>query len=369
MGAQGGMISNLQVLRAVAALSVVYYHTDFRIFGVHVDMGGVALFFVISGFIMTYISRSSTDGFLSKRLIRIVPLYWFATIFALVWFNFGFSNPTYVYPLWAQWAANNPSQILTWFKEHAFALRTPDHAWAISRSLLFLPSPELPVLGVGWTLNLEMFFYLLFAGALTISRKWAPLICAAILTFIIILARNNACGSICNTYGHGYIVYFVLGIGCFYIWRWLEPLAIRHANQTAVCCWAVLALWLASLFAPNHPVMVLVGGFAIPAAVVLAALFLHSVGRVATNKTALTLGAASYSIYLMHTIAIETFRTAGTTIEFLAPNSITGMAASIAASVALSLIVYYWFEEPVLRRLRKRRAIGQASGAAAIPAE
>ena len=49
------MISNIQVLRAFAALAVVFYHTGYFIDGrVHTDFQGVAVFFVISGFIMVY---------------------------------------------------------------------------------------------------------------------------------------------------------------------------------------------------------------------------------------------------------------------------------------------------------------------------
>jgi len=53
-------ISNLQVLRGSAALAVVVYHTAYvlPLFG-HTDFSGVAFFFAISGFIMTYITRHS----------------------------------------------------------------------------------------------------------------------------------------------------------------------------------------------------------------------------------------------------------------------------------------------------------------------
>ena len=46
---------------------------------------GVDLFFVISGFIMVYVSRDvfgkpgAAIDFLHRRIIRIVPLYWIAT--------------------------------------------------------------------------------------------------------------------------------------------------------------------------------------------------------------------------------------------------------------------------------------------------
>ncbi|CAN7314934.1 acyltransferase [Bosea sp. LjRoot9] len=365
---QSETISNIQVLRGIAALSVVYYHTDFRVFGIHIDLGGVALFFVISGFIMTYISRASTDGFLVKRLIRIVPLYWFATIFALVWFNFGFANPTYVYPLWAKWLVSDPIQIVNWFAAQASTLQTPAHAWALVRSLLFLPSAEPPILGVGWTLNLEMFFYLLFSAALAISRQWAPAICVAFLGSLIIATQTAACGPICGAYGHGYIAFFILGIGCYYAWRWMEPIAIRNAASTAILCWLVFAVWLAGQFVPSSRATIVIGGHVVPTAVVLAALLLHSIGRRAANRPMLALGAASYSIYLMHTIVLDTFRAAGTSISWLATNDLVGMILSITASVVVSFGVYSWFEVPILRLLR-RLSPGRPIIPQGVPAE
>ena len=73
--------NNIQILRGLAALAVAHYHTGALIFGVHTDFSGVCVFFVISGFIMNHINRTDADQFRVKRLIRIVPLYWFASAF------------------------------------------------------------------------------------------------------------------------------------------------------------------------------------------------------------------------------------------------------------------------------------------------
>src|SRR5258708_6315545 len=76
-------------------MSVVFYHLSMQLRWMGASnvtlstlAAGVDLFFIISGFIMVY----STDGgtnvspfkFLERRLIRIVPLYWIATAFAVV---------------------------------------------------------------------------------------------------------------------------------------------------------------------------------------------------------------------------------------------------------------------------------------------
>jgi hypothetical protein len=62
---------------------------------------GVSIFFGISGFIMTHITRASADGFMTARLIRILPLYRIATIAMLIWKGCGFANPFYAVPAWS----------------------------------------------------------------------------------------------------------------------------------------------------------------------------------------------------------------------------------------------------------------------------
>jgi exopolysaccharide production protein ExoZ len=80
-------IFNLQILRGLAALGVVFLHTGFPLPGDwHTDFFGVSTFFVISGFIMCFITRDPNGGdahagsILIRRAIRIVPLYWLFTL-------------------------------------------------------------------------------------------------------------------------------------------------------------------------------------------------------------------------------------------------------------------------------------------------
>src|SRR5262249_39195350 len=90
----GSSLLAIQILRAVAALGVLFYHTAHEVaartgvtvpFGeLVVGAGGVDLFFVISGFVMVYASErlfaqpGATRIFFLRRLARILPLYWAA---------------------------------------------------------------------------------------------------------------------------------------------------------------------------------------------------------------------------------------------------------------------------------------------------
>ena len=137
---------HIQALRGIAASLVVLSHALdvivehrilpewFRPVGFSIGGLGVATFFVISGFIMVTISYddfgsvSKSLRFAKRRLIRIVPTYWIATLVAFALYQ--------IAPL-----SRKPSLV------------------ELVQSLTFVPYPTepgldmQPVLGQGWTLN------------------------------------------------------------------------------------------------------------------------------------------------------------------------------------------------------------------------
>lgn len=150
LGTQNEKFNSIQILRGLAALLVVIDHTlqhtltdPPRILGVF-GAFGVSIFFVISGFIIAYIhSGGFTPGnFMRRRIMRVVPLYWICTLFLAVC------------------AIVLPSL----FKTTVF---TPEY---LLKSMAFLPMavPGIPddwrpLLKPGWSLNYEIFFYVLFS--------------------------------------------------------------------------------------------------------------------------------------------------------------------------------------------------------------
>jgi exopolysaccharide production protein ExoZ len=140
----------IQYLRGFAAMAVLASHSLLYPL-VSQDMGfarlgwlGVILFFVISGFIMVVVTgeaRFSAPDFLRRRFIRVVPMYWIATLLAAA---------------------------LAYFAPQIFKTTVYDTTQLIL-SLLFVPfyNPASgglhPLYKLGWTLNYEMFFYVCFA--------------------------------------------------------------------------------------------------------------------------------------------------------------------------------------------------------------
>jgi len=335
------VLSNLQVLRGVASLGVVFYHTDFRLPGDwHTEFFGVSMFFVISGFIMCFITRDNADDFLKMRLIRIVPMYWLCS-FALLFFMFRF-------------AVFKPS---TWLIPPVW--RPEEPIWTyVGRSLLFLPSEKSPLLGVGWTLNFEIYFYAVFALALWVNRRLAPLIVAAIL-MAVFYSDGTACTLFfCHYYSHGYIHFFLAGIGVYYAWRLLAhhipriPTIIACGLLVAICYGSqFLYPWWGQTVEPHLGWWWTVSP---PVVIVASALFAETSGGVVRWKPLVLFGDASYAIYLTHTIFFEVSR--GTIQRWFnlptPKESTTMMLVYVAVALGIGVVVHLFVEKPMLRTIR-----------------
>lgn len=155
-------IASIQALRAVAAWLVVLHHAhqvffDFvaaSVVGWIISARGavgVDLFFVVSGFVMMIATGSKAPAagtFLLRRLGRIAPAYWLATVlFACVLLAFpaALKPPFRLDPVHFMLSASFTSSLV------------PDHFF--------------PVLSVGWSLNFEMLFYLLLAAAIALAAR------------------------------------------------------------------------------------------------------------------------------------------------------------------------------------------------------
>jgi exopolysaccharide production protein ExoZ len=171
----------LQSMRALAALLVVFDHAadlaaghglptePLHSFALFAGAQGVALFFLLSGFIMVYTTPGHAESrpverarrFAARRILRVVPLYWLLTALIAI--------PTFV-----------------------LSLMRPVHITLADdlRSFLFIPYADFaghmtPILPVGWTLNYEMAFYALFAATLLLPRRLRTLTLLSTLTLAV----------------------------------------------------------------------------------------------------------------------------------------------------------------------------------------
>jgi len=320
------MLGTLQALRAFAAISVVVYHSGYLVFGVHTDLGGVTLFFVISGFISCHIPEKDQNRnaarFLLRRIKRILPLYWLATFVLL--------------------ACTGSLFTLPW--QH------------IVLSLLFIPHDgkygAFPVLGVGWTLNIEMACYVLFATAMWLLPKAAPLLAAAAILSArwLVTSTFPEASSATHHASSLYAEAFVAGILVWLIWsrcsdriknwrlpKWLFPLTIT-SYAIIMIVWSNAAQeWPDLYFRASVIAMTVI--------LTIVSVVSASAGADVQHPWIMTLGGASYALYLVHTIVQSIGHRNGLVVDgpFVA-------ALYVCVCVGLSLAIYRWIE-PVLARL------------------
>ncbi len=362
------MITNLQLLRAFAALAVVQYHTAFPLLkNNQTAFQGVAIFFVISGFIMTHIvlrddKEASGISFILHRIIRIVPIYWFSISAFIMLSNLGLLNLPYTLPRVFNLAANDPASFLKWI---ASAFDTSYFtAASILKTYFFIPyfdingNPQ-PILGVGWTLNIEMFFYVCFALALSFGKKIAPPLAALIVLAVSMLGQITINPSpAIRLYSSAYTPHFVAGIAVYYIWKALALLS-EKSRKILFPILGTSGLILFMYVEVASPAKLLQTQLwlrlTMPAVLVFSMLLYHSCGWRIKNSFVLALGAASYALYLTHTIVFELLRQPAIYYKWLDfQSSIYGFLIAVCLAVVIALLVHYYVEVPALGFLRKK---------------
>lgn len=337
----------IQMLRFVAAFMVVATHATFYL-GSRIDPAvplwqagaqGVNLFFVISGFVMMLTARplvgrpDAFRRFMLSRIIRIVPLYWLL----------------------------NLVKIVQMFAVPGLAFATPTVA-SVVLSLLFIPTRNASgametFYGVGWTLNFEMAFYLIFGLALL----WRLPILPAVATVLLMAAglswvRTDAWPAFTYLF-HPIVLNFLWGV---LIAEW------RHRGghlPPALACGMILAgatviLGWPDLFLYEIEYALVVAG--------VVALEPRLAGRL--PRWVLFGGDASYSLYLVHP-------TVGVLVAVLLGRlglhePVSAFLAIVAACLGSAALTYHFVERPMTARLRSwaMRPRNPGQGSLAAPA-
>jgi peptidoglycan/LPS O-acetylase OafA/YrhL len=361
-------LSNIQILRACAALMIVIYHCGIETGRLAASSGhdrlfdetpwglGVPLFFSISGFIMVVTTADMSGSptvaldFMRRRLIRIVPLYWAVTTVSLL-----------------------AALILPSLMSKV----PPGDNFYVVASYLFWPAMRLggeirPLATPGWTLNLEMLFYVLFAVALLLPRRQGMALIFAWLALLVTVRINGWLpGVALNFWGDPIVLGFLSGaaIGILY------SRGLRLPKPWAAIC---LVLGVAALFqhwppdtAEDGLLKRLADGA--PAAFLLTAFALgpQIKGRGRLWFAALLIGDASYSLYLLQEFLLRLLSMAWVKT---AAGSFAPLWAYLPIGVIISLIAcvvtYRSFEQPVTRWLnsvRWRRNFDPLGGAGPRP--
>jgi exopolysaccharide production protein ExoZ len=340
----------LQYLRGVAALMVVYFHAVLQLKHVGIEspllpvMGeaGVDLFFVLSGFLMwitTCGKNVSPGSFMLKRLMRIVPLYWMLTI-----------------------SAGAVALLLPSLLKHT-VFEVP-HFIA---SLAFFPAPNpsylgeadkelliTPLLVPGWTLNYEIFFYVIFACVLFFPQRLRLALVA--LVFAVVSVAGVVLGeasTVLQFYSNPIIFEFVMGIGVAI----LVQRQLLLGGRTAVLLTLVFAV-LMLLADYEQQVFRRALAFGIPAALIVYGLCCMELGATLRRLPYLrVIGDASYSIYLTHVFTLVLCRLLFQRFPhgdgLLSQLLFIGLCLSL--SMAVGVATYHLYEKPASGWLNKFR--------------
>ena len=379
-------LQSIQVLRGIAAFCVAMTHlVSFERDAISENgfaeqsfagglwqngFAGVDLFFVISGFIMVYVTAGRERGlesagdFLFARAARIYPLWWLfvlamAAVFIIV-------HGTPYHPV-----------------EYG---KTDNGVFAyIAKSVFLVPQEGLPILGVGWTLIHEMYFYLVFAALLLLPTRFLP---SALATwaFLVIIAyffgySSTAPDSLLHVITYPMTIEFILGAfsGLVFLgfkprFGWLLSLVGGGAFVAAMMyfqnseaaergIWATLKWGRVICF--GIPATLLVYGLA----------SLERTRSVSFPRSLIHLGDISYAFYLSHVLSytavkrlfskISEFSESEHVPSFLGHafelgrpgllDNILFTFACLFVAILLAALSYAAFEKPSLKWLRTKR--------------
>jgi peptidoglycan/LPS O-acetylase OafA/YrhL len=344
-------IALIQVLRAIAALSVAVGHTqrnailvaaanhrEFDPILLDLTEAGVDLFFVISGFVMVFASRdlfAKPGGglvFLSRRIARIVPLYWSMTTI--------FLTAMLVSPNLIPVGRLGPAEILASY--FFVPYYRPEESWMH------------PVYSVGWTLNYEMFFYAVFGCVIAFPVKRALMVLTAVFcTLTVAGVIFRPAPGIFFFWSRPIILEFVMGAWIGYV-RLTE---FRVTNRTA----AILVLAGAAGFALQVIIGIYAHGYwrplvwGLPAAAIIAAATLSNWNIAARGvwKPMVLLGGASYALYLVHPMAVHAMHLLWVKLGLPAYASETVyFFVTLAPLPLVAVAIYLCFEKPVTKALQ-----------------
>ncbi|MDG1773440.1 MAG: acyltransferase [Oceanicoccus sp.] len=337
-------LESIQALRAIAAILVVILHSymhlaardlvsnDLTTFGV--GRAGVDIFFVISGFIMVYVTQNafqtpgSSNSFIIKRFIRVAPTYWLYTSFIALLLFLSPEN-------FSDGKSFNISHYVT--------------------SMLFLPYPTphdgaiKTILPVGWTLLYEMYFYCVVAILLFFPKR--------LFLYLLAFWFIGSCilGSIffadvwqLKVYTHPLLLEFLMG--CI--------IATVYFNRNSIPSphlWFFFgaALLFVSMFFDTTPKWRVVK-WGIPSFfIVIGAIYWERMYSINIPTILARLGASSYSLYLTHLFTINLLGFTWRKVLGLEVHFSVFIVTAVILSIIGGHVCYLLIEQPVTRWLTR----------------
>lgn len=331
------LLSNIQMLRALAAIAVVLHHAyphyeamGGKLLGIQIvsqwGFLGVDIFFVISGFIMAFTTFNkertlkNAKTFFKHRLYRIYLGYW-PFFFAMLSILLVIQSAR----------LTNIDMVGSFFLMNANMFQL--------------------VLPISWSLSYELYFYFLFLFTFFFSIKQLYILIPVVVGVILSLVLYSFFTTEFSKsffYSH-FLLEFFFGV-LLYMYKnhlmksWLLPVSLLIAviaygygvtYETKNGLYRVLTFGTGALF------------------IVLSALILEQKNIYRAGKLFEALGDASYTLYLGHLIILELFYLVGLRQLFNSDGSLLpllGLLLIIVISIVFSLVYYKRIEKPAYQK-------------------
>ena len=281
---------------------------------------------------MTQICQSGrTEWFLYRRIARVVPLYWGTT---LLLFLISVIAPSVL-------------------------IETRPNTAELLLSLLFIPYRKSagqiePFLFLGWTLNFEMYFYVLLSIGLLLWPKRAVWVAAALITGVFLCLAGRS-GVYAFYYGNSMVFEFIAGAIVFYLYNAIgreRAWRLRFVFLAAAIVAMAAIPWPDFLFPiTGYTRGIYLGG---PAACLVAAVLgLARAGCDSPWRWIVLLGDASYVMYLIHPFVEKGLEKLVVLLLPSLSHYLIVMSSLLLGSVALvSVLIYQTVDLPIQHLLR-----------------
>ena len=269
--------------------------------------------------------KKSTFDFLASRIIRVWPLYCVVTLF--ICYSTFRNLPT---------------------GGSAFDLQT-----LRLLSFIFVPSFNehgrlQPILGVGWTLNYEVYFYLIFTISLIFRNANLLFVSSGLVLASYTLGSVFPAGSVAHEFlFNSVMLEFILGAGI--ATAYIKG-KFSHRREWVWLALGVVLLFFLAKFPADSSFRIVTRG--LPAALIFIFILLSD-KKISWPRVFLLIGNSSYSIYLMHIpilyIVAPRVMVRMSRFGFPAMAAEVGALLAIVAAVLIGIAVHFILEKPLTR--------------------
>lgn len=344
----GSKLSSLQAGRGLAAFAVLLFHAEVFLghkdyLGHHIFKPAIAMhfgvhyFFVLSGFLMTILHWGDLGNlkifgkFISRRFVRIYPPLWCALFVAVL-----------LQIIVGKYNANFTDVVLS---VTAFPVDFKE-----------------PFLAVEWTLRHEILFYIFFSFIMAFPKFGLPFFgvwCLVGLAFDV--PKDAFLGVLISPYN----CLFLLGVlvGLVYRSNYLKGSACGYLFALGAIVFSTTWFFEVLTEPTVEPVGTIIGYGIGSCLMLLGAVEYERHKTLKIGRFLSLLGDASYSLYLVHLLAISA------AVRIFVPLVKNGYIADVLAyiltvafALTFSMVFYYVFENKLIPSIRSMlRRVGDAS--------